>query len=77
MDVLDPYRWLEDDKSEKTKDWVNRQNQTTNAYLSKIPYRDEWKIDWKKLWNYEKISAPFNEGQYTYFSKMMDFKINR
>ncbi|MCB9310928.1 MAG: S9 family peptidase [Lewinellaceae bacterium] len=69
MDVLDPYRWLEDDKSEKTKDWVNRQNQTTNAYLSKIPYRDEWKNRLEKLWNYEKISAPFNEGQYTYFFK--------
>ena len=25
-DILDNYRWLEDDMSEKTKDWVERQN---------------------------------------------------
>jgi prolyl oligopeptidase len=38
--VRDPYRWLENDMSEDTKDWVQRQNRLTNAYLLKIPYRD-------------------------------------
>ncbi len=67
--VLDPYRWLENDMAEDTKDWVQRQNEVTNEYLSKIPYRDAIKNRLTELWNYEKYSAPFKEGEYTYFYK--------
>ncbi|MEN8887187.1 MAG: prolyl oligopeptidase family serine peptidase, partial [Winogradskyella sp.] len=67
--VADPFRWLEDDKSEATKAWVKAQNKTTFAYLDHIPYRNELKERLTKLWNYEKISAPYKEGNYTYFSK--------
>ena len=67
--VADPFRWLEDDKSEETKAWVKAQNKTTFAYLDHIPYRNELKERLTKLWNYEKISAPYKEGNYTYFSK--------
>ncbi len=67
--VSDPYRWLENDMAEDTKDWVQRQNQVTNAYLSKIPYREAIKKRLTELWNYEKYSAPFKEGEYTYFYK--------
>ncbi len=67
--VQDPYRWLEDDRSEDTKNWVVEQNKVTNAYLSQIPYRNDIKADLKALWNYEKYSAPFKEGEYTYFYK--------
>lgn len=67
--VEDPYRWLEDDLSEETKDWVQRQNKVTQDYLSKIPFRDAIKKRLTELWNYEKYSAPFKEGDYTYFYK--------
>ena len=67
--VADPYRWLENDMSEETKNWVVEQNKVTNAYLSQIPFRNEIKADLKALWNYEKYSAPFKEGEYTYFYK--------
>jgi prolyl oligopeptidase len=67
--VSDPYRWLEDDRAEDTKAWVVAQNNTTNAYLDKIPFRDAIKARLKELWNYEKYTAPFKEGEYTYFYK--------
>jgi len=67
--VADPYRWLEDDMSEETKDWVKRENAVTDAYLGQIPFRDEIKKRLTELWNYEKYSAPFKEGDYTYFFK--------
>ena len=67
--VPDPYRWLEDDMSEETAAWVSEQNRVTFGYLEKIPYRAEIKSRLEKIWNYEKFTRPFNEGDYTYFSK--------
>ena len=68
-EVKDPYRWLEDDRSEETEAWVKDQNKTTFGYLDKIPFRNNLKKRLKKLWNYEKLGAPFKEGDYTYFYK--------
>ena len=67
--IKDPYRWLEDDMSPETAAWVVDQNKVTFDYLSKIPYREALKNRLEKLWNYEKISAPFKEGDYHYFYK--------
>ncbi|WP_158846352.1 prolyl oligopeptidase family serine peptidase [Algibacter sp. L1A34] len=69
VEVKDPYRWLEDDRSEETEAWVKAENVATNAYLDKIPFREALKNRLSKLWNYGKVSAPFNEGDYTYFYK--------
>ncbi|QIE59849.1 S9 family peptidase [Rasiella rasia] len=68
-DVKDPYRWLEDDMSEETGDWVKRQNKTTFGYLDNIPFREALKERLTELWNYEKIGSPFKEGDYTYYYK--------
>jgi prolyl oligopeptidase len=67
--VEDPYRWLEDDRSEPTKSWVVAQNKVTNFYLAQIPYRGAIKSRLTELWNYVKYTAPFKEGAYTYFYK--------
>lgn len=68
-EVLDNYRWLEDDYAPNTKNWVEKQNETTFSYLDNIPFRSELKERLEQLWNYEKVSAPFKEGDYTYFYK--------
>jgi prolyl oligopeptidase len=67
--IKDPYRWLEDDMSEETGAWVKSQNEVTFGYLDNIPYRKELKDRLEKMWNYEKLGAPFTEGDYTYFYK--------
>jgi prolyl oligopeptidase len=67
--VPDPYRWLEDDKSAETGAWVKAQNKVTYDYLGQIPFRDVLKARMEKLWNYEKIGAPFKEGNFTYYYK--------
>jgi prolyl oligopeptidase len=69
VSVKDPYRWLEDDRSSETEAWVKAQNITTKGYLENIPFRNELKERLSDIWNYEKISAPFIEGNYTYFYK--------
>jgi len=67
--VADPYRWLEDDLSAETEAWVKSQNKVTFDYLSQIPYREDIKKRLTELWNYEKFTAPFKEGDYYYFYK--------
>ncbi|MBB6110365.1 prolyl oligopeptidase Serine peptidase. MEROPS family S09A [Mucilaginibacter lappiensis] len=67
--VPDPYRWLENDQAVDTKEWVTAENKVTQNYLGQIPYREEMRKQLETLWNYEKYSAPFKEGKYTYFYK--------
>ena len=68
-EIIDPYRWLEDDRSDKTAAWVKAQNEVTFGYLNKIPYREELKNKLEKVFNYERLSAPFKRGNYTYYYK--------
>lgn len=67
--ISDPYRWLEDDRSEETADWVKRQNVFTFDYLAQIPYRDSLRSRLETLYNYERVGAPFKEGANTYYFK--------
>lgn len=68
-EIKDPYRWLEDDKSDETGEWVTEQNKVTYGYLDNIPYRENLKNRLETLWNYEKVGAPFKKGDHTYFYK--------
>lgn len=67
VEVADPYRWLEDDRSEETGQWVKAQNEVTFDYLSAIPFKSALQNRIEQLNDYEKISAPFKEGGFEYF----------
>ncbi len=60
--VPDPYRWLENDTTEETADWVTRQNEVTQAYLADIPFKDAIAKRYEELYNYPKVSAPRRVG---------------
>lgn len=68
-DIADPYRWLEDDRSEETANWVSSQNSVTFDFLGQIPYRQKIRDLVANSQNYEKYSQPFVRGEYTYFYK--------
>ncbi|MDB5021693.1 MAG: prolyl endopeptidase, partial [Pedobacter sp.] len=67
--VKDPFRWLEDDRSTETKEWVDEQNKVTQGFLAQIPFRKAISQRLSKLMDYEKFSSPFKEGNYTYYYK--------
>src|SRR5687768_7652271 len=67
--VPDPYRWLEDDWSQDTKDWVTEQNKITFSYLDQIPYRAQWLKRLEEINDYPKYSSPSRNNEYFYFSK--------
>ena len=66
-EVPDPYRWLEDDNSEATKEWVNSQNALTKAYLEQIPFRDAIKERLTKVWDYATQSVPKQKGNKLFY----------
>src|SRR6478672_3007413 len=67
--VSDPYRWMEDDKSEATRAWVGEENKVTFSYLDKIPYRKDFQQAIEKVFNYPKYTAPFHNSGWYYFYK--------
>ena len=67
VDVADPYRWLEDDRSEETGAWVAAENKVTFAYLNNIPFRDKIKERLEHLLDYERVFAPTKHGDWHYF----------
>lgn len=65
--VPDPYRWLEDDNSSETAQWVKQENEITQNYLKKIPFREDVKRRLTELANFEKWSAPRKVKDKYYF----------
>ncbi len=69
VEIADPYRWLENDTSDQTAEWVKTQNKCTDGYLSQIPFKSDIAARLEKLWNYPKSYAPFKRGEYYYYFK--------
>lgn len=67
--VSDPYRWLENDTSTETAEWVKLQNKVTFGYLEQIPFREKIKQRLTKIWDYPKYGVPFKEGKYYFYYK--------
>ncbi|MDR2651608.1 MAG: prolyl oligopeptidase family serine peptidase [Prevotellaceae bacterium] len=68
VEVADSYRWLEDDTTQAVAEWVAAENEVTQNYLKKIPFRDKLKQRLTDIVNYEKIGTPFKKhGKYYFF----------
>jgi len=67
--VADPYRWMEDVDAPQTVAWVTAEGALTRAYLDAIPQRTAIRDSYRKLLDYEKLSAPFRQGTYWFFTR--------
>ena len=67
--VADPYRWLENDTTAETAQWVDAQRAVTEDYFSHIPYREDLKNRMTELINYERYSLPSKRFNRYIFSK--------
>jgi len=65
--VEDPYRWLEDDKSEQTGKWVIAQNAVTDSFMAAIPFREKIQARLTQLWNYSRMSNLNKKGEYYFY----------
>jgi len=68
--VKDPYRWLEDESTAETREWIQNQNLLTEKYLSLLPGREILKEKFTALYNFEKRSVPKynNVDEYYYYN---------
>ncbi|MGP8216120.1 MAG: prolyl oligopeptidase family serine peptidase [Bacteroidia bacterium] len=67
--VPDPYRWMENDTTIERDNWIKAENQLTEDYLSRIPFRDKIKKRIAKLYDYSRCSIPFKRGNYYFYYK--------
>lgn len=69
VQVSDPYRWLEEPNLKKTQEWVKSQNEITFNYLAEISEGETIKKRLTQIWDYEKYSVPFKEGDRYFYYK--------
>src|SRR5690349_10594376 len=58
VQITDPYRWLEDQNSPETRDWIARQNAYTDAMLSNLPDKARFAQRLEALLNTDQITMP-------------------
>jgi prolyl oligopeptidase len=70
VEVTDPYRWLEDQNSARTRAWLEEQTAYTRAYLDAIPGREQIRERVRELLALKPvISEPWNVGDRYFFLK--------
>jgi prolyl oligopeptidase len=67
--VADPYRWLEDEKSDEVKSWVAAEDAMTRDYLAKLPGRDAIAARMKELLYVESARPPVHAGNRWFFAR--------
>ena len=73
VEITDPYRWLEDQKSARTRAWIDAENAYTDSVLSQIPGRAALKEKVTALLKTESMSAPrVRHGRYFFLRRRAD-----
>ena len=69
--VADPYRWLENDVrvDSEVADWVERQNEVTDAFLDRLPGREKLEARITQLTDYERFGLPTEKGGRYYYTR--------
>ena len=71
VEVKDPYRWLEDQDSGRTRAWIERQTNYTRAYLDSIPQREEMRARVRELLDVEAYDSFVLARNRSFFRKRL------
>lgn len=69
VEIVDPYRWLEDQKSAETREWINRQNEYTDSIVDTLPGRERISRRLMELMKIDRIGTPRTRNDRYFFSK--------
>lgn len=67
--ITDPYRWLEDQDSPRTREWLAAQREYARSYLDAIPGRDRIRKRIRELLDVETCDSIQKAGQRYFFRK--------
>lgn len=67
MTVADPFRWLEDPKSEATRAWTEAQNTVTREWLDAIAERGSIRERLEQLFQYTQYGEHIRRGERVFF----------
>jgi prolyl oligopeptidase len=69
--IQDPYRWLEDQQSPETRDWIARQNEYTQSLLGTLPGRDRIREKIERMVRTEDIGIPMHRNGRYFFTRRL------
>jgi prolyl oligopeptidase len=69
VEITDPYRWLEDQESPQTRDWITRENAYTDAMLGQLPEKPRLAQRIESLLNTDQMSFPIVRNGRYFFTK--------
>jgi prolyl oligopeptidase len=69
VEVADPYRWLEDGKSDEVRAWTEDQDAFARARLAKLPGRDAIAARLKELFYVESTGIPHHLGNRLFYPR--------
>src|SRR3954447_3468907 len=67
VEVPDPYRWLEDEKSPEVQEWMKAQDDYARAPRAGLPGRDALAARLKELLYLDSMSAPLHRGHHFFY----------
>lgn len=67
--IVDPYRWLEDGKSDAVKGWLGTQDAFARAWLAKLPERESIAARLRELFYVEGHGTPQHLGNRWFYAK--------
>ncbi|MCP2520779.1 prolyl oligopeptidase family serine peptidase [Candidatus Aminicenantes bacterium AC-335-A11] len=69
VEIVDPYRWLEDQYSPETRKWIELQNEYTDSLLKPLPGREEFRKLVSSLLKIDTVGVPIERGGRYFFYK--------
>jgi prolyl oligopeptidase len=69
VSITDPYRWLEDQESPETREWITRENAYTDAILGQLADKARFAQRIESLLNTDQMSFPIVRGGRYFFTK--------
>jgi prolyl oligopeptidase len=69
IELVDPYRWLEDQQSPETRAWIEQQNRYTDEVVGNWPGRRQIVARLEELMKVEDVSLPVVRGTRYFFLK--------
>ena len=68
-EIVDPYRWLEDQDSPETRAWIDAQNAYSDGILAKLPGREAIRRQVSALIKIDTMSSPLVTNNRYFFTK--------